>query len=185
MRTVDYGCGSLRLGQHAIAYLDAERYCGVDPSPHFIDDGLLLLDAALVAAKRPWLGILDNDTIDDIHEWQPQFIFSHAVLQHVPPGELTIYFERLGEMMAPGCTAAIMFPCATKQKRIKAMSWAYPQAHLERLAKQAIPDASIRFTGLPKGNEGLSGGGRRLMIVRRLGPEAKPGDMSNIGNRYV
>jgi trans-aconitate methyltransferase len=169
MRTVDYGCGSLRLGQHAIEYLGRDRYCGVDPSPQFIEQGLSLIDPAMVAAKAPWLGNLDDEMIEKIHEWQPQFIFSHAVLQHVPPPELPTYFQRLSRMMAYGSKAVIMFPCATKEKRIKAMSWAYPQVQLQALAMRAIPDAEFRFTGLPRGYERLCGGDRRLMIVRRVG----------------
>jgi SAM-dependent methyltransferase len=168
MRTVDYGCGSLRLGQHAIEYLDPQRYCGIDPSQHFIDAGLALLDPAMVAAKLPWVGGLDDQTIDRIHEWKPQFIFSNAVLQHVPPADLPTYFERLDRMMTPGCVAIIMFPCATTEKRIKATSWAYPQAQLERIAKRVAADIEVEFAALPKGRERLSGGGRRLMILRRL-----------------
>jgi hypothetical protein len=171
MRTLDYGCGSLRLGQHAIAYLDPDRYCGIDPSPHFIEEGLSLLDPEIVAAKRPWVDRLDDQTVDRIRQWEPQFIFSHAVVQHVPRAELPTYFERLGRMMASGCSAVIMFVSAKVERRIKAMSWAYSEVQLEQIARQAMPDASIRFTGLPKGREGLSGGGRRLMVISRPDPD--------------
>lgn len=182
MRTVDYGCGSLRLGQHAIAYLDPQRYCGVDPSPRFIAEGMALLDPALVAAKQPWVDCLDDETVAKIHEWRPQFVFSNAVLQHVPPSELRSYFDRLGEMMAPGCIAVIMFVAALRLKRIKAMSWAHSESLLSEVAGQSIADATIEFAALPKGHEGLSGGGRRLMILRRSADG--PGAPADIGHVY-
>jgi len=39
MRCVDYGCGSLRLGQHAMRYLDPGHYYGVDVVEAFINEG--------------------------------------------------------------------------------------------------------------------------------------------------
>lgn len=167
MRTVDYGCGSLRIGQHAIDFLDAGRYCGIDPSTHFIEAGLSMLDPDLIASKRPWLPRLDAGAVEQVGAWKPEFIFSHAVLQHVPRAELPTYFQRLGAMMGSGCRAVIMFACATRERRTKAMSWAYPQGLLEAVARTDIPDARFRFAGLPPGKENISGGGRRLMIIER------------------
>jgi hypothetical protein len=43
MRCVDFGCGSLRLGQHAIRYLDRSNYWGVDLTDSFIRAGIDLL----------------------------------------------------------------------------------------------------------------------------------------------
>ncbi len=167
MRTVDYGCGSLRIGQHAIEFLDRGCYWGIDPSETFIEQGLGLVDPALVSDRQPRLDRLDAGAIERIGKWEPQFVFSHAVLQHVPRAELRTYFRRLGEMMNSPCKAVIMFPHASKEKRIKAMSWAYPPDLLEELASAAIPGARIRFAALPRGKEGVAGGGRRLMIIEK------------------
>ena len=127
-----------------------------------------MLDPKAISAKRPWLDCLTDEVVHEIGQWKPQFIFSHAVLQHVPKAELPTYFTRLGAMMGPASKAVIMFPCSAEEKRIKAMSWAYPEELLECIAAQAIPSARIAFDALPDGLEGISGGGRRLMILRRI-----------------
>ncbi len=167
MRTVDYGCGSLRIGQHAIDYLDSGAYCGIDPSSKFVAEGVLMLNPATIASKRPWLGKVDRETIAEVRLWKPQFVFSHAVVQHIPRSELPRYFERLDQMMASSCKAVIMFVCAEKERRLKAMSWAYPEGLLRGIAAAAVRGGEIRFSSLPPGKERTGGGNRRLMIIER------------------
>ena len=57
---LDYGCGSLWIGEALIEYLDAGRYIGLDVVEDFWREALDRLDPALVAAKRPNLGLLDT-----------------------------------------------------------------------------------------------------------------------------
>ncbi len=58
MRCVDFGCGSLRLGQHAIRYLAPSNYWGVDLTDSFINAGIRLLPPELIASNRPRFAVL-------------------------------------------------------------------------------------------------------------------------------
>ena len=146
MRCVDYGCGSLRVGQHAIRFLDVGNYWGIDVTQSFIDDGRALIDPLLLTDKRPRLSVIEEPLIDLIGVWAPDFIFSHTVLQHVPEAELATYFDRLARMMGFGCRAMIEFIAAPSTRRIKAMSWGYADEALRAAAHfAAMSWASASF----------------------------------------
>jgi SAM-dependent methyltransferase len=167
MRCVDYGCGSLRLGQHAIRYLDRGNYWGVDVSQGFMEAGLELIGDELVAEKRPRLSLIDRRSIEDIGRWAPDFIMCNAVLQHVPEDELPTFFERLAAMMAGGAFAYVIFVEAEEVARFKAASWAYPPAFLERIAQAACPQFSVRFFPAGRDYQSVAGGHRALMVLGR------------------
>src|SRR5579875_1380257 len=53
-RLLDIGCGSLRAGRMLIAYLEPERYVGVEPNRWLIDAALRReLGEGIIALKRP------------------------------------------------------------------------------------------------------------------------------------
>lgn len=168
MRIVDYGCGSLRVGQHAIRFADRGNYWGIDVSETFIEDGRKLLDPALIDDKRPRLSAISDKLIDLIGVWEPHFIFSHTVIQHIPEVELPLYFERLTRMMGPGCTAVIEYIVAPRTTRIKSMSWAYCDTHLLAAATAVDPNLSIRFEAVADGTSRVMKKPRRVMILDRV-----------------
>jgi SAM-dependent methyltransferase len=166
MRCVDYGCGSLRLGQHAIRYLDAGSYWGIDISDAFYAEGLKLLPPELVAEKRPRLGIIGDPLLAEIRGWSPDFIFANAVLQHVPPEELELFFGRLAAMMVPGSRAYIIFVASNlRAKRIKGMSWAYSPELLEREAAAQLPRFAIRLQEPTQAYQRIAGGSRKILCI--------------------
>lgn len=143
MRCVDYGCGSLRLGQHAIWYLDRRNYWGIDVVGAFIEQGLKLIGPEPVEAKQPHLDVIDDGVLADIARWRPNFIFSNAVVQHVPPSELGPFFERLARMMTSDTRAYVLFISASRRQRVKAMNWAYPAGDLVAVMAEAGLSATI------------------------------------------
>jgi SAM-dependent methyltransferase len=167
MRCVDYGCGSLRVGQHAIRFFDRGNYWGIDVSESFIEDGRKLVDPALIEDKRPRLSPITDELIDLIAVWEPQFIFSHTVIQHVPEAELAVYFRRLATMMGPGCKAVIEFIAAPRTKRLKAMSWAYADDLLRDAAAAVDPTLKIRFEPVTERKGKVMKKPRRVMIIER------------------
>lgn len=168
MRCVDYGCGSLRVGQHAMRFLDVGNYWGIDVTESFIDEGRALVDPALIEAKRPRLSVIEDQLIELIGVWEPHFIFSHTVLQHVPEAELATYFERLARMMGPGCKAVIEFIAAPSNRRIKAMSWAYSDDALRAVAMAIDPTLTIAFDKVPGGGgSAVMDKPRHVMILER------------------
>ena len=167
MRCVDYGCGSLRVGQHAIRFFDRGNYWGIDVSASFIEDGRNLVDPALIEDKRPRLSPISDELIELIAVWEPQFIFSHTVIQHVPEAELPVYFQRLATMMGPGCKAVIEYIASPRTKRLKAMSWAYADDLLRAAAAAVDPTLDIRFEPVPERKGKVMKKPRRVMIIER------------------
>lgn len=167
MRIVDYGCGSLRVGQHAIRFADPGHYWGIDVSDTFLNEGRSLLEPALIAQKQPRLDAITDALIGEIAAWKPDFIFSHTVIQHVPAAELPDYFGRLATMMGPGSKAVIEYIAAPQTKRIKAMSWAYDDDTLNKAATAADADWSITIEDVADGTSRVMKKPRRVLILTR------------------
>jgi len=165
MRCVDYGCGSLRLGQHAIRYLDPGNYWGIDISDAFYSEGLKLLPPKLLQEKQPRLDVIADPLLAEISSWSPDFIFANAVLQHVPPEELGLFFGRLAAMMTATSRAYIIFVAGAGAKRIKGMSWAYSPAVLEREAAALIPGAALRLQEPIAAYQRIAGGNRKILCI--------------------
>ncbi|MEO6198424.1 MAG: hypothetical protein ABIO68_00595 [Sphingomicrobium sp.] len=167
MKCVDYGCGSLRLGQHAMRYLAPGHYCGMDVVDTFINQGLALIDPALVVEKAPRLLTITPQSLSEIAEWRPDFIFSSAVLQHVPPDELPEYFRRLVSMMSGPCTAHILYIGGHRLKRVKALNWVYPLDQLLAALAAGAPElAMVEDRVLPELGT-VEGRSRRVLTLRR------------------
>jgi len=175
MRCVDFGCGSLRLGQHAIHYLAPSNYWGVDLTDSFIDAGIRLLPPELIASNTPRFGVIDEALLAEIRQWAPDFIFANAVLQHVPPDELIVFFRRIAAIMAPSTRAYVLFVSGSRVRRIKSVTWAYPAALLEGYARAAAPGALVRTIGGTPDYEQITGGGRMILCIEGLG-----GDVGNV-----
>lgn len=163
MRCVDYGCGSLRLGQHAMRYLDAGNYYGIDVTDAFIASGLELIDPQLLRDKAPRLGVINGEVLRGIRHWQADFVFSNAVLQHVPPEDLGLFFERLEAMMAPGTRAFILYITGQRIERFDSMSWSYPADYIRAAARSAAPSLTMDRVSAYKGRR--SDGRRRDVLV--------------------
>ena len=145
MRCVDYGCGSLRLGQHAIRYLEPGNYFGVDVSTAFIEQGQQLVGDELLISKRPLLDLVSAEVVEQIARWEPSFIFSNAVLTHVPPDELGLFFSRLEAMMTGKSRAFVMFVAAPRVERLRSMTWAYSFEHVQLAAAIASPSLQLEL----------------------------------------
>lgn len=98
---VDYGCGSLWVGEAFMEYLDPGNYVGLDVSDHFYAEGLARMSAEFVAARRPNLYVIDDDALREVRAMRPDYIFSTAVLFHVPPGDLAAFLARVVSLAGP------------------------------------------------------------------------------------
>ena len=172
MRCVDYGCGSLRLGQHALRELEPGHYFGLDVSDHFFTIGLRMLDPALVAEKQPYLAAISDTVLANVREWRPDFIFSNAVLQHVPPQEIPLFFARVGRMMRPGCVACIIFVAGDSVEQFGAMSWRYPADLLAETVARTVP--GLTATIEPFNSAADDPRGRERMVLRLHKHGAEP-----------
>jgi len=123
---VDYGCGMLRIGMHAIRFLDRGNYWGLDITDRFFRDGLELMEQDLIESKAPHLRVIEESVIAALERTPPDFLFSNAVLKHVPPFELDGFFDNFMRLVGPRTRAIIFFEEAPEQRRTAGVTWAYP-----------------------------------------------------------
>jgi hypothetical protein len=166
-KCVDFGCGSLRIGQHAIRQLGAGNYWGLDVTDSFVETGLGLIDPMLLITKRPHFSIIDDNSIEVVRAWQPKAIFANAVVQHVPPRELPTFFQRIARIMAPGAVAAIVFIADADVTQVKAMSWAYPDEVLTSAVLEVDRKLKARCFPIEGGDSKTFHSGRRLLKMER------------------
>lgn len=164
---VDFGCGSLRIGQHAFRDLQAGHYWGLDVTDAFINEGLALIDPALIVDKQPRFSIINDATLDDVRAWRPDCIFANAVVQHVPLGELKPFFGRIARIMAPGTIAAMVFIPGSSVRRVKATSWAYPDEVLTCAIAEVDRELEAECLAIEGDDASAFHQGRRLLRIRR------------------
>lgn len=167
---VDYGCGSLRIGQHLIRYLDPGRYWGLDVTPAFYQQGLRMLGAAVVAERRPRLHVIDDAVLDTLGRAHPDFVVSFSVIMHVPPAELATFFDRVMRLVGPRATALFLFQAADALLRTDGKSWAYPAEIIETAVLDRRPGLHVRRAEVGRPRR-FGGHQLRKVLLRFDGPE--------------
>lgn len=140
---VDFGCGSLRIGQHLIGYLDPRRYYGLDITDRFYRDGLELLENEVMEIKHPFLAVIQPATLRYTAHLKPDYLISVSVIMHIPPAELDSFFHRLLGLMAPHTRVLLFFDESAVTVRTEAKSWAYSIPHLTKCILKQLPDARV------------------------------------------
>lgn len=148
MVCVDFGCGSLRVGQHFIRYLESGRYFGLDVVDRFYREGLDLLGPELAAVKLPRLSVIDAGSLRRAALRNPDLIFSTAVIQHVPPAELDAYFAAVAGMMGPRSAAVVNFKRVEKTARIGSSAWAQSLDDLVGAVRRTDPTLLVAVEDL-------------------------------------
>jgi hypothetical protein len=98
---VDYGCGSLWIGEAFMDYLDPGNYVGLDVADGFYVEGLTRFPESYVAERRPLLRVISPDSLREVRDRKPDFILSTGVLMHVAPEGLADYFAGLTAVALP------------------------------------------------------------------------------------
>ena len=140
---VDYGCGSVRLGHVLIPYLDPAHYHGIDMTDDFFKLGLEQIDENLILEKKPHCAIISDDEITRLSKKNVDYIFSSAVLYHVPENEMTTYFSNIIRLMNETTKAYIDFTDAPEKKQISSMTWHYPSEFLVQILKKFDVDVEL------------------------------------------
>jgi hypothetical protein len=153
---VEFGCGSLRIGQHFIRLLESGNYCGLDITDRFYSDGLALLDRNLLREKRPRCRVISLSTLAEIAITRPDFIVSVAVLKHVPENELAIYFGRIASLMHSHTQLAFDYWEADDEHRMAGKSWAYTGGRIARLLKEHCPGRPVDVSDIRPGRSSSS-----------------------------
>lgn len=100
---LDVGCGSLRGGVHAIAYLESGHYVGIEKEASLLDAGRdIELPRAGLTGKRPQLhvtGHFDLDWLDP--EVAFDFALAQSVFTHLRPGLIDECLRRVLPRLKP------------------------------------------------------------------------------------
>ncbi|WP_026362796.1 hypothetical protein [Methylopila sp. M107] len=139
MTCVDYGCGSLRVGQHFIRRLEPGRYFGLDVVDRFWSDGLTLIEPETLQTKRPAFATIGPEGLAQAAALKPDLVYSTAVLQHVPPLELKLYFRNLASIAGDGVVCA-NFKRMLRTTRIGPNAWAHEAGEIADAVRAAAPD---------------------------------------------
>ena len=155
---VDYGCGTLRVGLHAMRFLAPGAYWGLDISAFFLDQGRKLAGEKLIAEKKPNLRPISPATIAEAASHKPSIVFSIAVMFHVHPDELDGYVRNL--MTLAGSDGKAIFSARSSEQTIhyKERCWSHSRKAIEAAfaaqgaGLEELHSESVKMPGFPGGN---------------------------------
>ena len=134
--------------------------------------GKLLLRPGLIEEKHPQLHVISAESVRAASQLGADFVVSIAVLGHVRPDELGVYFGNISSMMGKDSIAIITLNPSAMTKRCAGMTWDYSEADLARELRAVAPDLSVEFRWLSAATRDerndLSG-----MILRRVTDQRK------------
>jgi SAM-dependent methyltransferase len=131
---VDYGCGTLRVGIHAINYLEPGAYWGMDISDVLLEQGRKLVGARLWQEKHPNLRVISPESVAEVAALRPAMVFSIKVLIHVHPTELAEYFQNIMRIVDPSGQVIITGKWSERETtRLSDLSWAHSAAEMQGL----------------------------------------------------
>lgn len=137
-KCVDYGCGTLRIGQHVIRYLAPGCYWGMDIDKSFLDVGSGLIGTQLVQNKKPNLRVITSEAVAEAAASKPGFLFSYKVMQHVHPEELESYLRNVITIIGLHGTAFISNVKWRDNDMVqyKPMGWAHDFSRISRIVTE-------------------------------------------------
>lgn len=140
----DYGCGTLRVGVHAIKYLDPGRYWGLEVSGEFLEEGRKLVGSALLEEKKPHLHTISPGSVAEAASAAPHMVISTKVFNHVHPDELAEYFHNILTIAGPSGRAMVTGKWSEgKTIQHKSRSWTHSLKTMKRLVSDEGGSLSI------------------------------------------
>jgi len=159
---VDYGCGTLRVGVHAIRYLNPSRYWGMDISTFFLAQGLELIGSELALKKLPNLRVISPATIAEAAAAKPKFLFSVNVLLHIHPSEISEFVANILSIIRCNGLAVVAGQWTEGRTiQVARQSWIHSEADL----RKAVQSAGGHAIFVSKSSHG--GRTRGLMEIRQ------------------
>lgn len=140
---VDYGCGSLRVGQHLIQFLNPANYWGLDVVDRFFTDGFELLPLEL-KTKAPNLRVITPAALAETAQAYPDFVVCFAVLTHVPPDELEAVLDRILSLTSGKSVLVLSFYEAESFIRRGQVSFTHRTQQIDELILARRPGATLQ-----------------------------------------
>jgi hypothetical protein len=113
----------LRIGRFMIEYLDPHKFIGLDIDRRIVDKGLALLSPTLVEEKKPTVGVINEESITRVAARRPRWIYASGVLDHVPPDDLSEFFENIARLSHPETISLIWTRLGESTIQSSAKSW--------------------------------------------------------------
>ena len=145
MTCIDYGCGSLRVGQHFIEYLDSGRYLGLDIVDSFYRDGLTMIDGKIIARSQPRFLVISDEALQRASAARADLVFATTMIQHIPPQELGTFFGNVIRLMHETSIAIVNYKTALVTVRIGADAWAHSPVSLISAIAAVDPNMHVRI----------------------------------------
>lgn len=186
---VDFGCGSLRVGQHFMRQVEPGNYWGLDLTDRFYRDGAALLGEAEMARLRPNLHVIDDAALARAAAARPSLVVSIGVLQHVPRAEWATYFDRLVSLTSDHTRLVVNFTAGAGAGagRIGNTSWCYRADDIEAEIARRRPGARFLIRQGVIKQKGAHVAGRAYLLAtwpafdpRSARPTAAPGAASGL-----
>ena len=133
---VDYGCGTLRLGIHAIKYLKPGAYWGMDVVDCFLREGRKLVGDRLWKEKQPNLRLISAESVTEVARARPALLFSVHVLKHLHPDQLNEYFHNIIHIIDPRGQAIIVGKWSDSETiQYNTWSWAHAFSLIQNIVE--------------------------------------------------
>jgi hypothetical protein len=127
---VDYGCGSLRIGQHLIKYLNSSNFWGLDVTERFYEIGKEMIGPTLIRDKKPHLQVISPASLMSTRSAKPDFVISAFVIMHVPPEELEDFIKNIIGLCVSKTKVYISVDIAGETVKAHNRTWIYSQRTL-------------------------------------------------------
>lgn len=131
-RVVDYGCGSLWVGEELMRFLEPGNYIGLDVTDDFYTERLPLLPAGLVAERRPTLAVISPAALAAARRREPDVVLVTAVMLHVFPEERAAFLANLASMAGPRTRVLVQHGRYRRTRRRGALAWRHGAADIDR-----------------------------------------------------
>lgn len=105
----EFGTGEGRSAQHFVGYLNPGNYYGNDISEQRVRRFGEYFEAKGLADRAPTALVTSDNSFDWMEGRKVDFIWSHAVLSHMPDDECFDVFDNMTKIMHEGTVAAIVF----------------------------------------------------------------------------
>ena len=166
-RCVEFGCGSLRMAEPVMRFLEPGRYVGLDVTDAFYSLGLQRLDPGLVARARPHLAVIGQESLARAARERPDFVFCVLVLHHVPPFELDRFFGNLTRLVGERTICLLEARLGDRTRQTRRYVWVH-----------RLDELRVRLAPLGYGIDVLerfgTKGERCWLRLRRLPDAARP-----------
>jgi hypothetical protein len=146
---VDYGCGTLRMGVHAIRFLERGRYWGFDIDQALLDEGARLMGPEM-ENKAPNLRVISASSVREAAQANPALLVSLKVLIHVHPDELDEYFGNILTIIGTSGRAILTGKWSSGEPfQFARQSWAHSLERLKETVARKGGQLVVQGRGFP------------------------------------